>query len=573
MIKLDNNPAEPGLSPTAKSEDDKTAFDMDVTTPPQPTKNPLPAAVSNLTTIKTVEKKFEIEQELLQTLIDTIPVMVTVYDPSLQRFSFNREFRRVLGWTEQDLNDGNPMEKFYPDPAEREAAQKFMASLESGWQVFKVTAKDGGAVESLWANIRLSDNTQVGIGIDVTERKKAKTDLKKARDNLEATVRKRTGQLQATVTALENEMQARSELENQLRQWSRVFMDAADPIVIEDMTGIIIDMNREAEREYSWQRGELIGKSIRSLIPRDHYSWADRLRERCRSGEEVRNWEGMRQDQKGRTFSVLLTAFPLIGDDGNIVALATIAKDISLRKQMEKELRRSRQHLQELSRKSIEALESDRQTTAKELHDGIGASLAAIKFRLEGIVQEIAQKPQQAAASLEESIAYLQDTIKETKQISAKLRPTMLDDLGLLSTITWYMRQFSEKFGNIQLRPRIEAREEDIPKSLKILIYRVLQESLHNAAKHSEAEEVYISLKTDPHQIVLEVADNGSGFDVQEVLGRHDALNGYGLASMQEHAEIADGSLTIDSSLGEGTCIKMIFPQKPYESILSERTG
>ena len=571
MDKLDSNPAEPGLSPTAKSKDDKTALDADVTTPPQPTKNQLKAAVPNLTAVKTLEK-VEHEHELLQTLIDTIPVMVTVYDPNLQRFSLNREFRRVLGWTEQDLYDGDPMEKFYPDPAEREAAQKFMATLKSGWRTFKVTAKDGGTVESSWANIRLSDDTQVGIGIDITERKRAEADLKKARDNLEETVRERTGQLQATVTALENEMQARSELENQLRQWSRVFMDAADPIVIEDMSGIIIDMNREAEKEYGWQRGELIGKSIRSLIPRDSYPWADRLRERCRSREEVRNWEGLRQDQKGRIFAVLLTAFPLLDDDGNIVALATIAKDITLRKQMERELKESQKHLQELSRKSIETLESDRQTTAKALHDGIGASLAAIKFRLESIVEEIAQHPQQAAASLEESIAYLQDTIRETKQISAKLRPTMLDDLGLLSTITWYMRQFSKKFGNIQLRPRIEAQEEDIPEPLKILICRVLQESLHNAAKYSQAEEVYISLKTDPQKIVLEVADNGNGFDVQEALGRHDPLNGYGLASMQEHAEIADGSLTIDSTPGEGTCIKMVLPQVPYASILLAKT-
>jgi gas vesicle protein len=113
-----------------------------------------------------------------------------------------------------------------------------MATLESGWRTFKVTAKDGGTVESSWANIRLSDDTQVGIGLDITERKRAEADLKKARDNLEETVRERSGQLQATVTALENEMQARSELENHLRQWSRVFMDAADPIVIEDMSGM-----------------------------------------------------------------------------------------------------------------------------------------------------------------------------------------------------------------------------------------------------------------------------------------------------------------------------------------------
>ena len=426
-----------------------------------------------------------------------------------------------------------------------------------------------------WLPLKDPTGQVIGVNVvaeEITERKRAEADLKKARDDLETKVKQRTGQLQATVTALENEMQARSELENQLRQWSRVFMDAADPIIIEDLCGTIIDMNREAEREYGWQRHELIGKSIRSLIPTARHQRAERLRERCRGGEEVRNWEGMRQDQRGRIFSVLLTAFPLLDESEKTVALATIAKDISLRKQMERELATSQKHLQELSRRSIEALESDRRTTAKELHDGIGASLAAIKFRLEGIAEEIAQTPQKVAASLEETIACLQDVIKETRQISANLRPTMLDDLGLLSTISWFTRKFSEQFGNIQLRLQIEVREEDIPETLKIVIFRVLQESLHNAAKHSEATEIAIGLKTDRHQIVLEVVDNGGGFDVQKVLDRQDALSGYGLASMQERAEIVGGSFAIDSSPGKSTRIKMILPPTPYASeILSEK--
>jgi len=658
---------------------------------------------------KKAEKKLRHERELLQTLVDTIPIMITIYDPGLGHFRFNNEFRRVLGWSEQDVSDGDPMEKFYADPSEREAAQQFMESLESGWRTFRVTARDGGSVESSWANIRLSDDTQVGVGIDIrkktrvetslrasqdearrrltelesiyasapiglcvldrrfrylrindrlaeinglpasehigrtprdllpelagpaekifyqvlesgqpvldfelsgstpahpgvlrtwiehwlplkdlagevigvtvvaeeiTERKRTEADLKKARDDLEEKVRERTAQLEDTVKALENEMLARKELEDQLRQWSRVFMDAADPIIIENLSGTIIDMNREAERAYGWRRGELIGKSIRSMIPAVRYKWADRLRGRCLGGEEVRNWEGIRKDQKGRIFSVLLTAFPLLDESGKIIALATIAKDISLRKQMERELETSQKHLQELSRKSIEALESDRRTTAKELHDGICASLASIKFRLESIVEEIAQTPQKAAASLDETIACLQDVIGETRQFSANLRPTMLDDLGLLSTISWFTRQFSEQFGHIQLRSQIEVREKDIPETLKIVIFRILQESLHNAAKHSEAKEVYIGLKNGAHQIVLEVADNGCGFDVQKTLGRHDSLRVYGLASMQERAEIVGGFLAIDSFPGKGTRIKMILPRKPYASaILSDKTG
>ena len=179
------------------------------------------------------------------------------------------------------------------------------------------------------------------------------------------------------------------------------------------------------------------------------------------AGKEVRNWEGLRQDQRGRIFSVLLTAFPLLDESGKMISLATIAKDITLRKQMERELENSKRYLRELSRKSIEVLENDRRTIAKELHDSIGASLAAIKIKLEGIVEDIAQKPQSATAALGETIAYLQTFIKETKQISAKLRPTILDDLGLLSTITWYTRQFSKKFGNIHLSRHIVVREEE----------------------------------------------------------------------------------------------------------------
>ena len=414
-----------------------------------------------------------------------------------------------------------------------------------------------------------SSEQMVGVNVvaeETTERKRTEADLKKARDDLEIKVRERTAQLEDTVKALENEMQARKDLENQLRQWSRVFMDAADPIIIENLSGTIIDMNREAEREYGWRRGELIGKSIRSLIPSEQYSWADRLRERCRRGEEARNWEGLRLDQRGRILSVLLTAFPLLDESGKIISLATIAKDITRRKQVERELDISRQYLQKLSRNSIEALENDRRTTAKELHDSIGASLAAIKFRLEDIVDEIARTPQKAAASLSETITYLQEAITETKQISAKLRPTILDDLGLLSTITWYLRQFTEQFGNIKLTQHIEVREEDISDTLKIVIYRVLQESLHNAAKHSDAAEIRIGLKSDSDRFVLEVADNGCGFDVQKTLSRLDPLSGYGLASIRERAEIVGGSLAIDSSPGEGTCIKMILPQAPYVS-------
>jgi signal transduction histidine kinase len=231
---------------------------------------------------------------------------------------------------------------------------------------------------------------------------------------------------------------------------------------------------------------------------------------------------------------------------------------------MEDELEKTHRHLRELSRKSIEALENNRQTIAKEMHDGVAASLAAIKIKLEEIFEQIPQTPKDAAASLDKMISHLQTVIKETKQIAAELRPTTLDDLGLLSTIAWYTRQFAAQFSNIQMKPQIEVREEDIPETHKIVIYRVLQESLNNAAKHSDALEIDVSLKSDADRIVLEVADDGRGFDVQKALNREDPLSGFGLVNMIERAEIVGGSLSIDSATCKGTHIRLNLPREPY---------
>jgi len=116
------------------------------------------------------------------------------------------------------------------------------------------------------------------------------------------------------------------------------------------------------------------------------------------------------------------------------------------------------------------------------------------------------------------------------------------------------------------LIPEIKVREIDIPDTHKIVIYRVLQEALHNAAKHSEATAVHLNLGCDADWIVLDIVDNGRGFDVEKTLSREDPLSGFGLVSMIERAEIVGGTLAIDSASGKGTRIRMNLPREPYAS-------
>jgi len=377
---------------------------------------------------------------------------------------------------------------------------------------------------------------------------------------LEKMVKARTVDLEDAVAKLEKEIAERRSAQTQLHQLSRVFRDAADSIIIEDLSGTIIEMNREAERSYGWSRDELIGTSIKNLLLPDRYQLALQLRQQCLNGEEVRNWEGYRIDKYGRVFPTLMTAFPLMDENGRIEFVATITKDISILKNLELELRDSQRRLKEFSRKSIEALEADRKAVSRELHDSIGGNLAAIKFALESIANKIDENPGEAATSLENAILHLAETIKDCKRISANLRPEIIDDRGLLPTINWHIRQFSQHYSHIQIMRQIDVDEKEVPELLKIVIYRVIQEALNNAAMHSKADTIYVRLKKSGSYVEAEVEDNGQGFDFKEVLNRGDRMSGFGLKSMRERVEIIGGLFSLHSLSGTGTCIRIAFP-------------
>ena len=396
--------------------------------------------------------------------------------------------------------------------------------------------------------------------MDITEHKKTGEAPKDFSTQLEQMVKERTVELEDAVTKLENEIAERKSVQTKLNQLSWVFRDAADPIIIEDLSGTIIEINREAERSYGWSRDELIGKSIKNLLLPDRYQFAWQLRQQCLNGQEVRNWEGYRVDKYGRVFPTLVTAFPLMDENDRIEFVATITKDISILKNLELELRDSQRRLKQFSRKSIEALEADRKAVSRELHDSIGGNLAAIKFALESTVKKIVEKPDAATTSLEKTILHLAETIKDCKRISANLRPEIIDDRGLLATIDWHTRQFSQHYSQIKIIQQIDVDEQEVPEPLKIVIYRVIQEALNNAAMHSKADTIYIRLKKSGNYFEAEVEDNGRGFDLEEVANRGDRISGYGLKSMRERVEIIGGSFSVHSLLTTGTRISITLP-------------
>ena len=134
------------------------------------------------------------------------------------------------------------------------------------------------------------------------------------------------------------------------------------------------------------------------------------------------------------------------------------------------------------------------------------------------------------------------------------------DDRGLLATIDWHIRQFGQHYGQIKIIQQIDVDELEVPEPLKIVIYRVIQEAMNNAAMHSKADTIYIRLKKFGNCFEAEVEDNGRGFDYGHAAHRGDRIGGYGLKSMRERVEIIGGSFSLHSSPGTGTCIRIAFP-------------
>ncbi|MCF8128870.1 MAG: PAS domain-containing protein [Deltaproteobacteria bacterium] len=238
-----------------------------------------------------------------------------------------------------------------------------------------------------------------------------------------------------------------------------------------------------------------------------------------------------------------------------------LIREIDSHKVTENALKNSEEQLRGLNRKLITSQEEERRLIAMELHDGIGQILSAIKFKVESGLHEMNPKSPDECLELQLPVVSLvQQAVEEVRRISKNLRPPILDDVGILATLSWFCREFNKIYENICVEKEIMLDEEVIPQHFKISIFRVLQEAFNNVAKHSGADLVRVVLEKRDAWVTLLIEDNGQGFDVEAALGSKEFDAGMGLASMRERATLSGGTLKIDSAPGKGTRIQASFP-------------
>jgi signal transduction histidine kinase len=219
----------------------------------------------------------------------------------------------------------------------------------------------------------------------------------------------------------------------------------------------------------------------------------------------------------------------------------------------------------ELFRRVVTAQEAERQRIARDLHDETGQALTAIGLGLRGLSTTLARNPDRAPETLHQLEGLTADSLAELQRLITDLRPSHLDDLGLPAALRWYAGKVAERSG-LKIRVDIFGEETPITETVKIAIFRIVQEALNNIIKHAEATSVFIQLSYESKRMHVTVRDDGKGFDPDEVRRRQTSRPSLGLAGMNERANLLGGSVEIDSGPGQGTLVEAKIPNQPRES-------
>jgi PAS domain S-box-containing protein len=260
----------------------------------------------------------------------------------------------------------------------------------------------------------------------------------------------------------------------------------------------------------------------------------------------------------------LARGLPLRDAEGRIIRWYGTNTDIEERKQAEKELEQATDQSRALSRRLFQIQEEERRHLARELHDEIGQTLTAAKINTEMLRAAV---PPDLAPRLNENAAILDRLLQQTRQISLDLRPPLLDDLGLVPALRWYVNQQAERAG-LEAKFSADPLADDVPPHIQIAGFRLAQEAITNVVRHAQARTLLVEVGRAGASLRLMVRDDGKGFDVAAAEARAEQGASLGLLGMKERAALAGGRVRIISSPGNGTTVEILLPLDVAESAL-----
>ncbi|HVJ11133.1 MAG TPA: PAS domain S-box protein [Burkholderiales bacterium] len=486
------------------------------------------------------DSRTEASKAQLEAIVDSAMDAIITIDAAQNIVLFNRAAEQIFRCGRREAL-GGPLDRFLP--------QRFRAAHRGHIEHFArtgVTSRKMGDVTTLWGlradgeefplEASISQAGATGehyytvILRDITLRRQAEADAERAR----------------------------GALDEAQRRLGAIVDSAMDAVLTVDEEQKIVLFNRAAEQVFGVRREAMIGTPLDRLLParfrgahRGHIEGFGRTGVTSRRMGDVTTLWALRGDNS-EEFPIEASISQAL--EGGKRYYTVILRDITLRKQAEDALRESQRELRQLSARVQEAREEEKAHIARELHDELGQLLTALKMDL-GWVRERLPRETEVASRLNEMSGLLDRTVGATRRISADLRPLMLDDLGLADAAAWLVDDFAKRSGvasRIDLPPELP----EISKAVGTAVYRAVQESLTNIARHAGAKSAWVVMAVEDGALHVEVEDDGRGI-APEDLAKARSL---GLKGMRERIAFLGGALEIARAPRGGTRLRLTVP-------------
>lgn len=411
-----------------------------------------------------------------------------------------------------------------------------------------------------------------GTTIEITDRKRVQEELTRAYDELELRVAQRTAELARSNEALRAEIAERRRFEDALRQSEEKFRT-----LVEFGSDWVWEMDEHAVYTYAspkiremlgYEPTEIVGRRPYDLMTREEARRvATALQPFADRKEAFVLFENVNLRRDGSLVVTETSGVPILDDGGNFRGFRGIARDITERRRTEEQrarneakLRASREQLRALSAHLQTVREDERAFIAREIHDELGQTLTGLMFNLSWLGDRLAKvkdEPEQTVLfeKVQAMIRIVGMTMDTVRKIAAELRTGMLDELGLKAAVEWQAQEF-EKHTSIHCRLTSSLGDMPLEQSMATAMFRILQESLTNVARHAQATEVRLWLGEREDHLVLEVEDDGRGIREQET----SDPRALGILGMRERALLLGGSVSFGNVNGRGTRIVVSIP-------------
>ena len=342
----------------------------------------------------------------------------------------------------------------------------------------------------------------------------------------------------------------RKRAEREHAQLAAIVESSNDAILIRGLDGSILSWNAAAERLFGWSAREAVGHSIDLILPPERIGTLRRFVEGAARGETSRPVETIHLRKDGARIPTQVTFSPVRDQQGKVVAHSYTVRDMTELKRKEEALRGYATRLRELSHRLRTVEETERRAISRELHDRIGQELSTLGLILGSLGAKLPRESLRAVEKpLQDMQGLLKSMVANVRDVMAELRPPVLDDYGLLAALRQLATEFVKRSGiaaelaGVELQPRLAS-------IVETAMYRISQEALNNIAKHAQARNVEISLYAASDRVVLDITDDGVGFDANATPPDH-----WGLATMRERAEAVGIAFRLESAPGAGTRI------------------